>query len=230
MKTEEVLRVEHLQKQYKGRTVLKDVSFTLEAGTATALAGPMGAGKTTLFRILAGTAVPDAGNVSLFGSSSEKELRKARQQVGFLADKAFGENTLNVEKNLRLLAGLYGKPDIRHIRHLMKRLKLTERDVGSKRLSTLIGSVRARYALAAALVHKPGLLILDEPFADLHTDDLEMVFSLLSELKEEGTTMLLSGQGANQLKEICSQTLTLNEGVMTSPEPITETEDNKSEE
>lgn len=228
MKTEEVLRVEHLRKQYKSRTVLKDVSFTLEAGTATALVGPLGAGKTTLFRILAGTAFPDAGNISLFESSSEKELRKARQQVGFLVDKAFGENTLNVEKNLCLLAGLYGKPDIRHIRHLMKQLKLTERDVGSKRLSTLNGSVRARYALATALVHKPRLLVLDEPLADIHTDDMETVFSLLSELKEEGTAMLISGQGANLLQKICSQTMTLNEGVMTSPQPLTEVENNES--
>ncbi len=228
MKTEEVLRVEHLRKQYKSRTVLKDVSFTLEAGTATALVGPLGAGKTTLFRILAGTAFPDAGNISLFESSSEKELRKARQQVGFLVDKAFGENTLNVEKNLCLLAGLYGKPDIRYIRHLMKQLKLTERDVGSKRLSTLIGSVQARYALATALVHKPRLLVLDEPLTDIHTDDMETVFSLLSELKEEGTAMLISGQGANLLQKICSQTMTLNEGVLTSPQPLTEVENNES--
>ena len=69
METREVLKVEHLRKAYRGQDVLKNVTFSLESGTATALVGPAGAGKTTLFRILAGMAFPDGGSVSLFGSS-----------------------------------------------------------------------------------------------------------------------------------------------------------------
>ena len=79
-----VLHIENLSKKYKGRTVLDNVSFELKKGSATALVGSNGSGKTTLMRIVAGLVVPDSGRVSLFGSQTEKELRNARQKVGFV--------------------------------------------------------------------------------------------------------------------------------------------------
>ena len=79
-----VLEVSSLRKRYQNRDVLKNVSFRLEAGTATALVGPNGAGKTTLIRILAGLVYPEEGSISIFGSSDDRELREARQQVGFI--------------------------------------------------------------------------------------------------------------------------------------------------
>jgi ABC-2 type transport system ATP-binding protein len=217
---EYAVQVERLEKRYRDREALKDVSFRLEAGTVTALLGPEGAGKTTLIRILAGMAFPDGGTVSLFGSSDAAGLRAARQQTGFLADAAFGKRSFNVEKNLILLAGLYGKPDRRYIRKLMRRLHIAEQDVGRKRIGTLLEVAQARYALAAALAHKPRLLILDEPLEELHTDDLETVYSLLRELREEGTTMLLSGRSPARLRHVCSQALLLEGGVLTGPVPM----------
>ena len=217
METDEILKVTHLRKAYGGRDVLKDVTFSLAPGTAAALIGPPGTGKTTLFRIIAGMAFPEEGSISIFGRSGETELRKARQQVGFLVDTPFGKKSFNAEKNLLLLAGLYGKPDKQYIRHLMKRLRIRETDVGSKRVSLLIKAEQARYALAAALVNKPRLLILDEPLEDMHTDDLEMVCTLLNELREEGTAMLLSGSSVNRLRLVCSQALLLSEGIVTGP-------------
>ena len=80
--------------------------------------------------------------------------------------------------------------------------------------------MQARYALAAALAGKPRLLILDEPLADIHTDDLETACGLLNELREEGATLFLSGRGAQRLRLVCSQALLLKEGVMTGPVPI----------
>ena len=227
---ERILQVEHLQKKYPDKDVLQDVSFVLEPGTATALVGPHGAGKTTLIRILAGMAFPDAGSVSLFGSTGEEELRQARQQAGFLVDAPFGKSGFNVEKNLLLLAGLYGKPDKRHIRRLMKRLEISEKEIGAQRVGQLLKIVQARYAIAAALVNKPRLLILDEPLTELHTDDLETVCSLLNELWEEGTALLLSGRDAKRLRLVCSQALLLHEGVLTGPVPMEELTEETEEE
>ena len=222
METREVLKVEHLRKAYRGQDVLKDVTFSLESGTATALVGPAGAGKTTLFRILAGMAFPDGGSVSLFGSSGEAELRKARQQAGFLVDAAFGKKTFSVGKNLFLLAGLYGKPDKRYIRHLMKRLKISETDIGGKRVSWILPDAQKRYALASALAHRPRLLILDEALTDADTEDLEPMCSLLDELREEGAALLLSGSGTERLRSVCSEVLLLNEGIIAGPTPMAE--------
>ncbi len=217
-----VLEVSCLRKQYKDQTVLKDVSFRLEPGTATALIGPHGAGKTTLIRILAGMAFPDEGSVSLFGSTGETELRRARQQAGFLADEPFGKPAFNVEKNLLLRAGLYGKPDRRYIRQIMKRLNINENQIGAWKLNKMLPDQVGRYALAAALVNRPRLLILDEPLVKIDTEDLEAVCGLLGELREEGTAMLLSGRTAARLRLVCSRALLLNEGVMTGPVPMEE--------
>ena len=219
---EQILQVEHLQKKYQDKDVLKDVSFALESGTATALVGPHGAGKTILLRILAGMAFPDEGSISLIGSTGEGELRKARQKTGFLVDAPFGKIGFNVEKNLLLLAGLYGKPDKRYIRRLMKRLEISEKEIGTQRVGQLLKIVQARYAIATALVNKPQLLILDEPLTELHTDDLETVCFLLNELREEGTALLLSGRDAKRLRLVCSQALLLHEGVLTGPVSIEE--------
>ena len=222
MEIREVLRAEHLRKAYHGRDVLKDVTFRLETGDAVALLGPRGAGKTTLLRILAGMTFPEEGSVSLFGSAGAAELRRARQQTGFLVDAPFGKKTFNVEKNLLLRAGLYGKPDKGHIRRLMKQLRIREADVGGKRMSLLLKGTQARCALAAALVNKPRLLILDEPLRDIDTDDLGPVYSLLNELRESGTAMLLTGEGGELLRPVCSRALLLKEGVLTGPIPMKE--------
>ncbi|MBO4677358.1 MAG: ABC transporter ATP-binding protein [Oscillospiraceae bacterium] len=220
--SEQILQVEHLQKRYQDKDVLKDVTLALETGTATALVGPHGAGKTTLIRILAGMAFPDGGSISLFGSRGEEELRQARQRAGFLVDAPFGKSGFNVEKNLLLLAGLYGKPDKRYIRRLMKRLQISEKEIGTQRVGQLLKIVQARYAIATVLVNKPRLLILDEPMTELHTDDLETVCSLLNELREEGTALLLTGRDVKRLRLVCSQAMLLHEGALTGPVPIEE--------
>lgn len=212
-----VLEVSRLRKQYKDQKVLKDVSFRLEEGTATALIGPHGAGKTTLIRILAGMVFPDEGSVSLFGSAGEAELRRARQRAGFLADEPFGKPTFNVEKNLLLRAGLYGKPDRRYLRQIMKRLKINENQIGAWKLNKMLPDQIGRYALAAALVNKPRLLVLDEPLVKIDTEDLEAVCGLLNELREEGTAMLFSGRSAERLRLVCDRALLLQEGVLTGP-------------
>ena len=220
METREVLRAEHLRKEYRKQVVLEDVSFTLEEGTATALMGTSGTGKTTLIRILAGLVYPEEGSLSLFGQTGESGLREARRQTGFLVDSAPGDKYRNVEGNLILRAELYGKPDRKYLRGLMKRLRLTEREIGTRRVGKLSLGQRGRCALASALVNRPRLLVLDEPFIGLDTESVNLVCELLNELREEGTTLLLTGHVAEQLRQVCSQTLILENGVLRGPVPF----------
>lgn len=219
-----VLTVEHLQKTYGKRDVLKDVSFTLEEGTATALVGPNGAGKTTLIRILAGLVMPEKGRISLLGSTNDKELREARKKVGFIVGTAFGYDNMSVSKNLDLEAELYGKPDWEWIKELRKELRLTEEFgiAAGEKLKLLSLGQKGRYALAAALVHKPKLLILDEPLVGIDKENVNIVSNLLTRLREEGVAMLLSGHVAEQLQKICTHALLLEEGIMRGPVPIEE--------
>ena len=226
------LDISHLCKVYHKRDVLKDVSFTLKPGTATALVGPNGAGKTTLIRIIAGLVVPEKGTVSLFGSTNEKELRAARQQVGFIVDSAYGYDNMTVRQNLTLRAELYGKPDQAWISEVRKELRLTEEfHIGpSQQLRHLSLGQKGRYALAAALVHKPRLLILDEPLVGIDKENVKTVSDLMNRLRAEGVAMLLSGHVAEQLQKICTHALLLEEGVMRGPVPIEEVAEEGNEE
>ena len=219
-----VLEVSHLRKAYKKRDVLKDVSFTLAPGTATALVGPNGAGKTTLIRILAGLVIPEEGTVSLFGSTNDRELRLARQRVGFIVDSAYGYDTMTVKQNLICRAELYGKPDKAYIQELREELRLTDKYhiAPRQQLKLLSLGQKGRYALAAALVHKPKLLILDEPLVGIDRENVNIVSDLLNRLREEGVAMLLSGHVAEQLQKICTHALLLEEGTMRGPVPIAE--------
>ena len=230
--SEPVLTVSHLRKVYQKRDVLKDVSFTLEPGTATALVGPNGAGKTTLIRILAGLVIPEEGSVSLLGSRNDRELRLARQQVGFIVESAFGYDNMTVRQNLVLRAELYGKPDKAWISSLQEELRLTEKYHIAKREALRLLSLgqKGRYALASALVHKPKLLILDEPLVGIDKENVRLVSDLLNRLCGEGMTMLLSGHVAEQLQKICTHALLLEEGVMTGPVPIEEVAEEDGEE
>ena len=226
-----VLEVSHLRKAYQKRDVLKDVSFTLAPGTATALVGPNGAGKTTLIRILAGLVLPEEGTVSLFGSTDDRELRLARQQVGFIVDSAYGYDTMTVRQNLTLRAELYGKPDQAWIGEVREALRLTEEFHISPRqqLKYLSLGQKGRYALAAALVHKPKLLILDEPLVGIDKENVKIVSDLLNRLRDEGVAMLLSGHVAEQLQKICTHALLLEEGTMRGPVPIAEVAEEEGE-
>jgi len=226
-----VLEVSNIRKQYQNRDVLKDVSFRLEAGTATALIGPNGAGKTTLIRILAGLVVPEEGSVSLFGSTDAKELRLARQQVGYIVDSAYGYDNMTVRQNLTLRAELYGKPDQAWISEVRKELRLTEEfHIGPRQqLKHLSLGQKGRYALAAALVQRPKLLVLDEPLVGIDKENVNIVSDLLTRLREEGVAMLLSGHVAEQLRKFCTHALLLEEGTMRGPVPIQEVAEEEEE-
>lgn len=219
-----VMEVLNVRKQYQNRNVLKDISFRLVAGTATALVGSNGAGKTTLIRILAGLVMPEKGTISLFGSANDKELRVARQQVGFILDSAYGYENMTVRQNLTLRAELYGKPDQDWINMVRKELRLTEEyHIGPRQqLRHLSLGQKGRYALAAALVHRPKLLVLDEPLVGIDKENVDIVSNLLNRLRDEGMTMLLSGHVAEQLQKTCSHVLLLEQGTMHGPVPIEE--------
>ena len=222
--SEVILEVSRLRRQDKERVILKDVSFALEAGTATALLGPAGAGKSTLIRVLAGLEVPEEGSVSLFGSASEKELSRARRETGFVLETPFGYENLTVLQNLIHRASLYGRADKARVKELRKALRLTERDhVGVKeKLRLLSPSAEKRYSLACALMNTPKLLILDEPLTGIDKENLAFLTEQLLRLREEGTTLLISSPAAAPLRKLCSQALLLENGVLTGPIPMEE--------
>lgn len=215
------VRVDNLSKKYKGKTVLNNVSFELEKGSATALVGVNGSGKTTLMRILAGLVLADSGSISLLGSETGRELRRARNKSGFLIEAPIYYSSMSVKKNLAIRAGLYGSVDTKYIKELLKRMKLSEREVGNGRISLLSYGQKSRYGILSALVSKPELIVLDEPFNGLDEEGADIAAALLNELRyEHGVTILISGHIDEQLERVCTERLLFENGSVSKLEHI----------
>ncbi len=228
--SEVLLEVSHLYKRYDQQEILRDVSFSLEAGAATALVGVTGTGKSSLIRILAGLEVPEKGSVSLFGSANEKELCRARQKTGFVLETPFGYEELTVLRNLALRAAFYGKPDRARIKELRTELRLTERyHVGvTDKLRFMSPRAEKRYSLACALMQSPRLLILDELLTGIDEENLHFLTDQLIRLRETGMTIFITGPTAAPLRSICSHAFLLDKGVLTGPVPMEEVEDGEN--
>ena len=209
----EVLRTRALTKHYGARAALEGLDLSLEAGKVYALIGPEGAGKTTLLRLLAGLCFPTSGSFSLFGETAPSRLAGARKRVGFLVDAPIAVDGFSLRKNLELQAPMAGWGDGPRLKELRRRLGLTERGVGHRRWRDCAAWERQRYGLAAALLGKAELLVLDEPMNGLDPEGLRMARALLEERnRERGVTMLITCAFPQELLGLATEYLFLDEG------------------
>jgi len=189
------IQVTAVRKAFGQVTALAGVDLTVETGTLTALLGPNGAGKTTLVRIIATLTRPDAGRVRVFGFDATTQGREVRARIGLTGQYAGLDDALSGHDNLMLigrLAGLGRGPAAGRAAELTGALGLT--DAAGRMLRTYSGGMRRRLDLAASLMHKPELLVLDEPTTGLDPGSRQQLWAILTELKAAGTTMLLTTQ------------------------------------
>jgi ABC-type multidrug transport system ATPase subunit len=176
-------------------TALDGVDLTVASGTLTALLGPNGAGKTTLVRIIATLARPDAGRVLVFGHDTATEPGQVRARIGLTGQYAGLDDALSGRDNMTLigrLAGLSRGDTRRRAAELTAAFGLG--DAIQRMVRTYSGGMRRRLDLAASLMHRPDLLVLDEPTTGLDPASRQQLWTILTELKAAGTTMLLTTQ------------------------------------
>jgi len=174
-----------LGRAYGERVVLRDVSATVEAGRTLVVFGPNGAGKSTLLRILATLLRPHAGTAGVFGHDVARDGWRVRPEVGFLGHDPLLYRDLTPRENLTYLARLYGQgPD--RVEELLDGVGMAER--AGEPLRTLSRGMVQRVAIARTVLHRPRLLLLDEPFASLDPAAAARVKPLLG----EGTRVLTS--------------------------------------
>ena len=189
------IEVAGVRKAFGQVTALDGVDLTVRAGTLTALLGPNGAGKTTLVRIIATLARPDAGRVRVFGFDVATQARQVRARIGLTGQYAGLDDALSGHDNLMLigrLAGLSRGQAASRATELTAALGLA--DAVGRMVRTYSGGMRRRLDLAASLMHKPDLLVLDEPTTGLDPASRRQLWAILTELKAGGTTMLLTTQ------------------------------------
>ncbi len=185
------ISVDKISKSYEKVHALKDVSIEVEDGELFGLIGPDGAGKTTLIRILASLLLPDTGKALLVGNDVVKDFHEIRKIVGYMPGRFSLYTDLTVQENLEFFAGVFGSTIeenyylIKDIYHMLEPFK--DRLAGK-----LSGGMKQKLALSCALIHKPKILLLDEPTTGVDAVSRKEFWAMLSKLKAEGITILVS--------------------------------------
>lgn len=207
-----MIDVQNLTKQYAGRTAVNNISFRVEPGEIVGFLGPNGAGKSTTMRILSGYMPATSGRASVAGFDVFSQSIQVRQSVGYMPEMAPLYTEMKVKEYLRFraeLKGLSGHSMRRRVGEVMELTGVT--DMRRRLIGNLSKGYRQRVALADALVHKPGLLILDEPTNGLDPVQIRHVRDLLRSLKSKHT-VLLSTHILHEVEQTCDRVIMIHQG------------------
>jgi len=216
------LQVQNLHKVYSnGKSALNGVSLDVPKGAFYALLGPNGAGKSTLINILADIVRPTSGSAFLLGRDVFHDKGWCKRQMGVVPQEIALDPFFTPREVLRITSGMFGcKPDDVWIDELLARLELSEHaDRNARRLS---GGMRRRLLVAQALVHKPQLVILDEPTAGVDVELRRRLWDFMRELNAAGTTILLTTHYLEEAEELCDYVTIINEGQVVADRPMRE--------
>lgn len=216
-----VLQLERVARRRAGRSAVSDLSLTLEAGQVVGLLGVNGAGKSTTLAMIAGALRPDRGTISLLGQDFLEHPELARQAIGWLPEAAPVWPELTVREHLNAhgrLRGLSGARLDQARDAVLERLEL--KDLARRLAGVLSQGQRQRLGLACALLHRPALLVLDEPANALDPVQVVALRALLRELAAGGTSVILSTHQLPEVTAVCDRVAILHEGMLRYDAPL----------
>ncbi|KAM3100491.1 ATP-binding cassette domain-containing protein [Phormidesmis sp. 146-12] len=207
--------IEKLQKRYGSTEAVKDVSLQVEPGEIFGLLGPNGAGKTTTLRCLCTLADPDAGKIEVSGVSVIDNPRSARQRLGYVAQEVALDKMLTGRELLELQAALYHLPRAAIQQRIPEMLTLLGLDEwANKKSGTYSGGLQKRLDLAAGLLHKPDVLVLDEPTVGLDIEGRVAVWNFLRQLRDQGTTVLITSHYLEEVDALADRVAIIDRGIV----------------
>ena len=200
----------NLHKTYGKVTALNDLSFSVNDGEIFGVIGPDGSGKTTLFRILTSLLLPDSGSAGINGWDVVKDFRKIRRIIGYMPGKFSLYPDLSVEENLRFFATVFNTT-LEENYPLIKDIYQQIEPFKKRRAGALSGGMKQKLALSCALIHKPEVLILDEPTTGVDPVSRKEFWDMLERLKSEGITVLVSTAYMDEAS-LCDRIALMREG------------------
>jgi ABC-2 type transport system ATP-binding protein len=208
------LEISNLVKRYPtGTEALRGVSLNIGEGDFFGLLGPNGAGKSTLIHCTTGLAVPTSGTIQIFGHDAVHDYEPARTAVGLAPQELNIDWFLTVEETLEYHAGYFGMPRKERRQRAAELLEaFSLYDKRKERTRWLSGGMKRRLVLARALMHKPRLLILDEPTAGVDVELRLELWHYVQRINEEGTTILLTTHYLEEAEQLCDQIAFINDG------------------
>jgi ABC-2 type transport system ATP-binding protein len=205
------IQITNVEKRYKSLQALGGVSLTIEEGEFFGLLGPNGAGKTTLISIIAGLTRADAGNVTIHGHDVVRDYREARRRLGVVPQELVFDPFFTVRETLRMQSGYYGmQNNDKWIDEVMHHLDLTNKADANMR--SLSGGMKRRVLVAQALVHKPPVIVLDEPTAGVDVELRQTLWKFIARLNKEGHTIVLTTHYLEEAQALCNRVAMLKAG------------------
>ncbi len=200
---------------------LDQVSFTIEEGEFFGLLGPNGAGKTSLISILAGLSRASSGRISVLGHDVVDDYVQARRSLGIVPQELVFDPFFNVRETLRIQSGYFGiQNNDDWIDELLSSLGLS--DKASANMRQLSGGMKRRVLVAQALVHKPPVIVLDEPTAGVDVELRQTLWQFVARLNREGHTVLLTTHYLEEAEALCQRIAMLKEGRVVALAPTSE--------
>ncbi len=198
-------------KSFGNRTILEEISFSLSAGHGLCICGPNASGKTTLLRIIAGLLQSDKGTVEIYGFSVQTQQQKTRPMLGAIFHKSMVYSQLTVQENLEFFAELYGVKNKKEcINELLEQTQLTP--YRFDKAGILSRGILQRLAIARALIHKPAVLLADEPFAGLDLQASEHLAAVFCGFTKKGGTIVMTTHNVNFAQKRCERAAVLTSG------------------
>jgi heme exporter protein A len=213
--TAPLIEARALGKSFGTAPVLREVNLAVEAGRGAAVVGANGAGKSTLIRLLAGLSAPSLGAAMLFGMPARSLKPMLRRRVGLLSHQSFVYPNLTARENLEFYATLYGVAQARAASaEWLERVALDA--AADARVHGFSRGMEQRLAIARAMLGRPDVLLLDEPFAALDADGAALAAALVREAMGRGCAVLASAHSADALEDLGFAVLTLRRGKLVS--------------
>ena len=203
--------INNVVKQFGTLRALDGVSMEIAQGDFFGLLGPNGAGKTTLISSLAGLVRPDSGSLQVLGHDVVRDFREARRRLGVVPQELVFDPFFNVRETLRIQSGYFGiRKNDDWIDEILANLDLTSKaDVNMRRLS---GGMKRRVLVAQALVHKPPVIVLDEPTAGVDVELRQGLWQFIRRLNTEGHTIILTTHYLEEAEALCNRLALMKQG------------------
>jgi lipooligosaccharide transport system ATP-binding protein len=210
-------------KRFGEITAVDGLDLEVPEGTCVGLLGPNGAGKSTTMRLLTAQSIADEGELELLGYSLPRESKQARAELGLAPQLDNLDVTLTVEQNLLVFAHLYRIPRLQRPEAIQRALEVARLgDRRHDRVDKLSGGMRRRLLIARALVHRPRLVLLDEPTVGLDPQVRQELWALIDALRTEGTTILMSTHYIEEAQRLADTVLIMSHGKAVAAGPPAE--------
>jgi ABC-2 type transport system ATP-binding protein len=207
------LDIQQLSKKYGKKIALESISFSVKKGTCFGLLGPNGAGKSTTMKILTGIVIADNGSVTILGLDSIEHRQSIQQKVGYVPQSITLYEELSAYDNLLFFGKMYGVKDNllkERIRKVLVQTGLLDR--AKDKVKEYSGGMKRRINIAAALLHEPKILILDEPTVGIDPQSRNHIFDMIHELKKEGVTIIYSTHYMEEVEALCDEIAIIDNG------------------